>query len=83
MINHIYVFVQQGHTLIANVHLIYSNAYRVGETNRLELLESNLEYQATGEYIIRPPQPPVFVFVIDVTSQCTKTGMLDVRKFFI
>merc|ERR1719335_2145477 len=29
------------------------------------------------EYMVRPPQPPVFMFVIDVSYTAVCTGMLD------
>lgn len=33
-----------------------------------------VEYLAPTEYMVRPPQPPVFLFVIDVSSSAVKSG---------
>ena len=32
---------------------------------------------APQEYMIRPPQAPVFVFVLDVSCEAVQSGMLD------
>merc|ERR550525_1847302 len=44
---------------------------------RPELCTGAVEYVAPGEYMVRPPQPPVFMFVIDVSYTAVVTGMLD------
>ncbi|KAH8068880.1 hypothetical protein JL721_6453 [Aureococcus anophagefferens] len=45
---------------------------------RPELCKGSVELVAPGEYMVRPPQPPVFVFVIDVSAGAVATGMLGV-----
>jgi len=51
---------------------------RVDRFQRPELCKGAVEYIAPGEYMVRPPQPPVFMFVIDVSYTAVVTGMLDV-----
>ncbi|CAK0846624.1 unnamed protein product [Prorocentrum cordatum] len=50
---------------------------RIDRYQRPELCRGALEYIAPGEYMVRPPQPPVFMFVIDVSYTAVVTGMLD------
>lgn len=50
---------------------------RVDRFQRPELCKGAIEYIAPGEYMVRPPQPPVFMFVIDVSYTAVVTGMLD------
>eukprot|EP00443_Scrippsiella_acuminata_P000985 CAMPEP_0115296138 /NCGR_PEP_ID=MMETSP0270-20121206/67076_1 /TAXON_ID=71861 /ORGANISM="Scrippsiella trochoidea, Strain CCMP3099" /LENGTH=960 /DNA_ID=CAMNT_0002713751 /DNA_START=9 /DNA_END=2891 /DNA_ORIENTATION=+ len=50
---------------------------RVDRFQRPELCNGAVEYIAPGEYMVRPPQPPVFMFVIDVSYTAVVTGMLD------
>lgn len=35
-----------------------------------------MELVAPGEYMVRPPQAPVYVFVIDVSYAAVASGML-------
>lgn len=51
---------------------------RMDRYQRHELCKGAVEYIASGEYMVRPPQPPVFMFVIDVSYTAVKTGMLEV-----
>ena len=51
---------------------------RVDRFERPELSCGSVEYVAPGEYMIRAPQPAVFMFVIDVSFQAVKTGMTQV-----
>mmetsp|Transcript_73005 Transcript_73005/g.173906 ORF Transcript_73005/g.173906 Transcript_73005/m.173906 type:complete len:903 (-) Transcript_73005:125-2833(-) len=44
---------------------------------RPELSKGAVEYIAPGEYMVRPPQPPVFLFLIDVSYTAVATGLLD------
>lgn len=46
--------------------------------SRLELNYGCVDFVAPLEYIVRPPQPPVYVFVIDVSFQAVQTGMISV-----
>ncbi|KAG1077442.1 hypothetical protein G6F42_024839 [Rhizopus arrhizus] len=43
-----------------------------------ELNYGCVDYVATSEFMSRPPQPPVYVFVIDTTKQAISTGMIPV-----
>jgi len=50
---------------------------RTDRFQRPELHKGAVEYIAPGEYMVRPPQPPVFMFLIDVSYTAVVTGMLD------
>ncbi|ORZ40436.1 hypothetical protein BCR44DRAFT_1174498 [Catenaria anguillulae PL171] len=43
---------------------------------RPELNHAVVEFIAPTEYMLRPPQPPVFLFVIDVSYAAVQTGMV-------
>ena len=43
---------------------------------RPELCRCSVEFVAPGDYMVRPPQPPVYFFVIDVSAASSSTGML-------
>lgn len=43
---------------------------------RAELNHSVVEFVAPTEYMVRPPQPPCYVFLIDCSEAAVKTGML-------
>jgi len=43
---------------------------------RPELSEGVVEYIAPSEYMVRPPQPPSYFFVIDVSQTSVRSGML-------
>ena len=45
---------------------------------RPELCKGSVELVAPGEYMVRPPQPPVFVFAIDVSGPAVASGLVDV-----
>ncbi|WWC69712.1 protein transporter SEC24 [Kwoniella pini CBS 10737] len=45
---------------------------------RKELNHSVVEFIAPTEYMVRPPQPPVYAFVIDVSQQAVQSGMVAV-----
>lgn len=44
---------------------------------RPELTRGNVEFVAPQEYMVRPPQPPVYVFVVDVSVNAVSTGLLQ------
>lgn len=50
---------------------------RLDKVNRAELCSSSIEIVAPAEYMVRPPQCPVFVFAIDVSQRSIRTGVLD------
>ncbi|EST05043.1 WW domain protein [Kalmanozyma brasiliensis GHG001] len=43
---------------------------------RAELNHSVVEFIAPREYMVRPPQPPVYTFLIDVSYQAINSGMV-------
>ena len=43
-----------------------------------ELCCGSVDYVAPAEYMVRLPQPPAFVFLIDVTAPAVNSGMVDV-----
>ncbi|WVQ78173.1 protein transporter SEC24 [Cryptococcus sp. DSM 104549] len=45
---------------------------------RKELNHAVVEYIAPTEYMVRPPQPPVYAFVIDVSTPAVQSGMVAV-----
>ena len=46
--------------------------------SRTELNYGCVDFIAPAEYAIRPPQPPVYVFVVDTSYQSIETGMVSV-----
>eukprot|EP01083_Nonionella_stella_P130665 396613_1 len=52
------------------------NGYRVDVLERPELSQGSVEIIAPQEYTVRPPMPPTFVFVIDVSVTSVRSGML-------
>eukprot|EP00397_Hematodinium_sp_SG-2012_P006512 GEMP01006545.1.p1 GENE.GEMP01006545.1~~GEMP01006545.1.p1 ORF type:complete len:981 (+),score=148.58 GEMP01006545.1:401-2944(+) len=50
---------------------------RVDSQERPELSSGTVEYIAPGEYMVRPPQPPVFLFLIDVSANSAQSGFLQ------
>jgi len=46
--------------------------------DRPELCQGAVEYVAPAEYMVRPPMPPCFFFVIDVSAQAVASGMVQV-----
>ena len=49
---------------------------RIDRMQRPELTHGVIEFIAPTEYMVRPPQPPAYVFVIDVSYQAVVSGML-------
>jgi protein transport protein SEC24 len=49
----------------------------VDRMKRPELTHAVVEYIAPQEYMVRPPQPVVMVFVIDVSFPAIQSGMLE------
>ena len=50
----------------------------VDRFTRPEVSHAVIEYVAPQEYMVRPPQPPVFVFLIDVTANAIHSGVLHI-----
>lgn len=55
-----------------------SRGIRNDIAERPELQKGQVEISAPAEYMVRPPQAPVFVFVIDVSHAAVASGMLQV-----
>jgi protein transport protein SEC24 len=45
-----------------------ANGQRRDRDTRPELCKASVEFVAPGDYMVRPPQPPVYFFVIDVSA---------------
>jgi protein transport protein SEC24 len=46
--------------------------------DRVELKQGSVDFIASNEYMNRPPMPPTYVFVIDVSKPAVDTGYLNV-----
>ena len=49
------------------MHLFISSFYA-------NLKSSTIEFIAPSEYMLRPPQPAVYIFLLDVSRQAVETG---------
>ncbi|KAM5299127.1 protein transport protein Sec24A [Ctenodactylus gundi] len=58
---------------------MYNPMTRVyGEPHRRpEVQNATIEFMAPSEYMLRPPQPPVYLFVFDVSHNAVETGYLN------
>jgi protein transport protein SEC24 len=54
-----------------------ADGQRRDKDQRPELSRCSVEFVAPGEYMVRPPQPPVYFFLIDVSSSSAASGMLQ------
>lgn len=55
----------------------YTNE-RIDRKQRPELCYGVIDLVAPQEYMVRPPQPVVLLFVIDVSYAAVQSGMLDI-----
>lgn len=55
-----------------------ADGQRTDLANRTELQSGIVEFMASSEYMFRPPQPPTYLFLIDVSYYAVSTGMLKV-----
>lgn len=53
------------------------NGQRRDKLQRPELCNASVEFLASGDYMVRPPQPPVYFFCIDVSGASSQSGMLQ------
>ncbi|XP_028779448.1 protein transport protein Sec24-like At3g07100 [Neltuma alba] len=51
---------------------------RVDLDQRPELTKGTVEFVAPAEYMVRPPMPPVYFFLIDVSISAVRSGMIEV-----
>ena len=49
---------------------------RVDFENRPELYSGSVDFIASNEYMNRPPMPPTFIFLLDVSQQAVESGYL-------
>ncbi|KAK7818979.1 protein transport protein sec24-like [Quercus suber] len=54
---------------------------RIDLDQRPELMKGSVEFVAPTEYMMRPPMPPVYFFLIDVSVSAVRSGMIEVRTF--
>ncbi|XP_010524690.1 PREDICTED: protein transport protein Sec24-like At3g07100 [Tarenaya hassleriana] len=55
-----------------------STGRRIDLDQRLELTKGSVEFIAPTEYMVRPPMPPIYFFLIDVSISAIRSGMLEV-----
>jgi protein transport protein SEC24 len=53
-----------------------ANGQRKDLAERKELTHGSIEFIAPQEYMARVPQPPAYLFLIDVSYNAVKSGML-------
>ncbi|KAJ1425544.1 Zinc finger, Sec23/Sec24-type [Sesbania bispinosa] len=51
---------------------------RVDLNQRPELTKGTVEFVAPAEYMVRPPMPPIYFFLIDVSISAVRSGMIEV-----
>ncbi|KAK1300703.1 Protein transport protein Sec24-like [Acorus calamus] len=57
--------------------LLDASGRRCDINDRPELLKGSVEFVAPTEYMERPPMPPLYFFLIDVSINAVKSGMLE------
>ncbi|MBA0567461.1 hypothetical protein Golob_012196 [Gossypium lobatum] len=50
---------------------------RIDLDQRPELLKGSVEFVAPTEYMVRPPMPPLYFFLIDVSISAVRSGMIE------
>ncbi|GAY47655.1 hypothetical protein CUMW_106020 [Citrus unshiu] len=50
---------------------------RIDIDQRPELTKGSVEFVAPTEYMVRPPMPPLYFFLIDVSISAIRSGMLE------
>ncbi|KAM3693658.1 hypothetical protein ACB098_07G000100 [Castanea mollissima] len=51
---------------------------RIDLDQRPELTKGSVEFVAPTEYMMRPPMPPVYFFLIDVSVSAVRSGMIEI-----
>jgi protein transport protein SEC24 len=47
---------------------------------RPELIKGSVDFVAPTEYMVRPPMPPLYFFLIDVSVSAVRSGMIEVSS---
>lgn len=55
-----------------------ASGQRVDLNQRPELTQGSVEFVAPAEYMVRPPMPPLYFFLIDVSVTAMRSGMVEV-----
>jgi len=50
---------------------------RTDAGERPELSQGTVEFVASADYMVRPPQPPVYVFLLDLSYHAVSTGAVE------
>lgn len=61
--------------------ILDANGRRIDSDQRPELSKGSVEFLAPTEYMVRPPMPPLYFFLIDVSLSAVRSGMLEVIAF--
>jgi hypothetical protein len=61
---------------IASIKYHINKGRRLDTYERPELSHGAVEYIATGDYMMRAPQPPVYMFLLDVSQRSIATGFV-------
>lgn len=51
---------------------------RIDLDKRPELIKGSVEFVAPTEYMVRPPMPPLYFFLIDVSISAVRNGVIEV-----
>ncbi|KAK9279619.1 hypothetical protein L1049_013298 [Liquidambar formosana] len=51
---------------------------RIDLDQRPELTKGSVEFVAPTEYMVRPPMPPLYFFLIDVSLSAVRSGMVEI-----
>jgi protein transport protein SEC24 len=57
---------------------IDNNGERVDKDSRVELSCGTFDIVAGNDYMSRPPMPPIYFFMIDVSQKSVETGVLEI-----
>ncbi|KAG2695881.1 hypothetical protein I3843_07G033700 [Carya illinoinensis] len=55
-----------------------ASGIRIDLDQRPELTKGSVEFVAPTEYMMRPPMPPVYFFLIDVSISAVRSGMIEI-----
>ncbi|XP_077224479.1 protein transport protein SEC24 A-like [Tasmannia lanceolata] len=58
--------------------LLDASGRRCDADQRPELMKGSVEFVASTENMVRPPMPPLYFFLIDVSLSAVRSGMLEI-----